>query len=78
METTYVFRFLDGPHPADVIVDEQQFPWPPPGIINGGIPGGYYVKVREDERPARISQRESIRFAEYRWQTSQGKEPADG
>jgi hypothetical protein len=60
-------RFSDGPHPVDVIVDEEQFPWPLPGIINGGIPGGYYEKVAEDEQPAKIPGGNSILIATYTW-----------
>jgi len=60
-------RFVDGPHPIDVIVDSEQYSWPLPGIVNGNLPGGYYEKVAEDERPSANPGGDPILIAEYKW-----------
>jgi hypothetical protein len=69
MREQFVINFLNGPHPGEVIVGEDQYPWPLPGIIDGNLPGGKYVKVAEGERPSRHPEKDPIRTASYSWQT---------
>jgi len=65
----HIMRFNDGQNTADIVVDDEQYPWPTPGIIKGNLPGGYYVKVGEDLQPASKPGGDSIRIAVYSWRT---------
>ena len=66
MGKLYIIHLLDTGEM--VVVDEDQQPWPAPGIIKGQLPGGYWVKASEEERPL-IPGGNPKRIASYNWQT---------
>lgn len=67
MTGTYEMRFLDGDDRGTTVIGEDQLGWPAPGIIAGTHPGGSYVKVDEQELPARNPGEDPIRYATYEW-----------
>jgi hypothetical protein len=65
----YTIQFMDGPDKLSVVVDEDQWPWPAPGILKGSDPGGQYVKESEEEIPHPSNPGTTpIRVARYHWQ----------
>jgi hypothetical protein len=62
----FLMRFFGGTlGGADVIVTEQQFPWPLPGIIPDI--GGHYFKKSESDLPPQNPGSHIMRSAEYHW-----------
>jgi hypothetical protein len=65
----YIMQFRGGREVFDVVVGEDQWPWPAPGILKGSDPGGQYVKDSETEIPHPSNPGATpIRVARYYWQ----------
>lgn len=72
MSETFMMRFVGGMHACDALVEEDQFPWPLPGIIKAE--SGYYQKVSESDLPPQEPGSNVVRSAVYEWHPGQFEE----
>jgi hypothetical protein len=61
----FIMKMIGGVQPGVHLVDENQFPWPLPGMFMGM--GGRYFKVRESDDPPQENDSAVIRCAVYQW-----------